>query len=81
MHGERLNELDRGRRFREDQEPFPFQHEAQQSLPRSVPFADDDTDARNARGSCLAPHPEPTPSGLVAVHADAAVVTVTPADG
>ena len=50
MHGERLNEFDRGGRFREDQEPLPFQHEAQQSLPRSVPFADHDTDARNLWG-------------------------------
>ncbi len=50
MHGERLDELHRGGRFREDQEPLALQDEPEQSLPPSVAFADDDTDARTFGG-------------------------------
>ena len=74
MHGERLDELHRGGRFREDQEPLALQHEPQQSLPRSVAFADDDTDARTFGGHVSLHDPEPTPVGRVAAHADVSVV-------
>ena len=50
MHGECLDELDRGGRFREDQEPLALQDEPQQSLAPSVALADDDTDARTFGG-------------------------------
>ena len=61
MHGERLNELDRGGRFREDQEPLALPGRS-----ATVPSALGSLRRRrhrcaDVRGSRLAPHREPTP--------------------